>query len=114
VALPRNTKNHSPFYLKVGFSKETAMEVVKKVKIINRLGLHLRAAAKLVKASSQFKCRIIIKDQYREADCKSLINILAIAATYGSEVTLIFEGEDVHNAQEVILDLFRTKFGEKA
>lgn len=89
------------------------MEVVKKVKILNRLGLHLRAAAKLVKVCSQFKCRIFIKDQYREADCKSLLNILALAASYGSEVTLVFEGEDVHNAQEVILNLFRTKFGEK-
>jgi len=90
------------------------MEITKKVKIINRLGLHLRAAAKLVKVCSQFKCRIIIRDRYREADCKSLLNIMAIAASYGSEVTLIFEGEDVHNAQEVILDLFRSRFGEKA
>ena len=89
------------------------MEVVKKVKIINALGLHLRAAAQLVKASSRFKCRIIIRNEYRQADCKSLLNLIALAASYGSEVTLIFEGEDVQDAQEAILNLFHTKFGEK-
>ncbi len=88
------------------------MEVIKKVKILNRLGLHLRAAAKLVKASSKYKCRILIKDQYREADCKSLLNLMALAASYGSVVTLVFEGEDVRNAQEEILELFRSRFGE--
>jgi phosphotransferase system HPr (HPr) family protein len=89
------------------------MEVIKKVKILNRLGLHLRAAAKLVKASSKYKCRILIKDQYREADCKSLLNLMALAANYGSVVTLVFEGEDVRNAQEEILELFHSRFGEK-
>jgi phosphocarrier protein len=88
------------------------MEIVKKVKISNQLGLHLRAAAQLVKVSSQFKCRIIIRNQFRQADCKSLLNLIALAASYGSEVTLIFEGEDVRKAQEVILNLFQTKFGE--
>ncbi len=90
------------------------MEITKKVKIVNRLGLHLRAAAKLVKASSKYKCRIFIKDQYHQADCKSLLNIMALAVSYGSEVTLVFEGEDVRTAQEEILDLFHTKFGEKS
>lgn len=89
------------------------MEVTKKVKIINRLGLHLRAAAQLVKASSKFKCRILIRNHHRQADCKSLLNLLTLAASYGSELTLVFEGDDAWNAQEAIHNLFLTKFGEQ-
>ena len=70
------------------------MEVIRKVKILNRLGLHLRAAAQLVSASSKFKCRVLIRKGYQQADGKSLLNLIALAAGYGSEVTLVFDGED--------------------
>jgi phosphotransferase system HPr (HPr) family protein len=89
------------------------MELTKKVKILNRLGLHLRAAAQLVKTSSKFKCRIIVKNHNHHADCKSLINLLTLAATYGSELTVTFEGDDAKDALAAIQTLFLDKFGEK-
>jgi phosphocarrier protein HPr len=89
------------------------MATTEKMKIINRLGLHLRAAAELVKTASKFKCRILIKNHHHHANCKSLLNLMALAASYGSELTLIFEGEDAMDAQKAIQSLFLNRFGEK-
>jgi phosphocarrier protein HPr len=89
------------------------MEIIEKVKVINRLGLHLRAAAQLVKASSKFKCRVIIKANHGQVDGKSLINLMALAATYGSELTLVFQGDDARDAWSEIQRLFLNKFGER-
>ena len=89
------------------------MEIIEKMKIPNRLGLHLRAAAELVKTSSQFKCRILIEKDHRKADGKSLLNILTLAASYGSELKITFEGEDAWNAQKAITALFLNKFGSE-
>ncbi len=89
------------------------MVITEKVKIINRLGVHIRSAALLVRALSQFKCRILVKNKHRNADAKSLINLLTLAAGYGSELTFIFEGEDARDACASIRDLFLNKFGEE-
>lgn len=89
------------------------MEVIERVKVLNRLGLHLRAAAQLVRASSKFKCRVIVKSGHGQVDAKSLINLMALAASYGSELTLVFQGEDARVACSEIQNLFRNRFGEK-
>lgn len=89
------------------------MEIIEKVKVANRLGLHLRAAAQLVKASCKFKCRILIRNNQGHVDGKSLLNLITLAASYGSELTLIFEGEDARDASRTIQELFLNKFGEK-
>jgi phosphocarrier protein HPr len=88
------------------------MEIMEKVKITNRKGLHLRAAAQFVKTSSQFKCRIMVKHANGHLDGKSLINLITLAASYGSELILVFEGEDADEARSSIRDLFLNKFGE--
>ncbi len=88
------------------------MEIVEKVTIANRLGFHLRAAAQFVKASSQYKCRIVVRNQYSDANGKSLLNLMALAASYGTELTLVFEGEDAKAACENLRGLILNKFGE--
>jgi phosphocarrier protein HPr len=88
------------------------MEITEKVKITNRKGLHLRAAAQFVKTSSKFKCRILVKHASGHLDGKSVINLIALAASYGSELVLVFEGEDADEARSSICDLFLNKFGE--
>ena len=88
------------------------MEITKKVKILNRLGLHLRAAAQLVKTSCKFKCRILVKGPVGEVDGKSLLNLMTLAASYGAELTIIFKGDDAKDASVEIQQLFLTKFGE--
>ncbi|HEY5038993.1 MAG TPA: HPr family phosphocarrier protein [bacterium] len=89
------------------------MEITRKLKIINRLGLHLRAAAELVKTSAKFKCRILVKHGHGHVDGKSLMNLMTLAAGYGAELTLVFEGEDAKDAWTAIQNLFLNKFGEK-
>ena len=89
------------------------MEIVQKVKILNRLGLHLRAAAHFVKVTSKYKCRILVKNHNQPVDGKSLLNLISLAASYGSELTIIFEGDDARDACVAIQDLFLTRFGEK-
>jgi phosphocarrier protein HPr len=95
------------------FKQEVSMEITKKVKILNRLGLHLRAAAQFVKTSCKFKCRILVKSHMGPVDGKSLLNLMTLAASYGSELTIVFEGEDARDASTEIQNLFLTKFGEK-
>jgi phosphocarrier protein HPr len=89
------------------------MTVTKKLKIINRLGLHLRAAAQLVKTTSKFKCRILVKHGNGHVNGKSIINLMTLAAGYGAELTLVFEGDDARDAVKEIQSLFLNKFGEK-
>jgi phosphocarrier protein HPr len=89
------------------------MEITKKLKIMNRLGLHLRAAAQFVKTTSKFKCRILVKYGNGHVNGKSIINLMTLAASYGSELTLVFDGEDARDAEKAIQNLFLDKFGEK-
>lgn len=89
------------------------MTVTKKMKIINRLGLHLRAAAQFVKTTSKFKCRILVKYVNGHVNGKSIINLMTLAAGYGSELTLVFDGVDARDAEKAIQSLFLDKFGEK-
>lgn len=89
------------------------MEITQKVKILNRLGLHLRAAAQLVRTTSRYKCRVLVKGPLGQVDAKSLMNLLTLAASYGSELTIVLQGEDARDASTAIQDLFLNKFGEK-
>ncbi len=89
------------------------MKITQKVKITNRLGLHLRALAELVKTTGRFKCRILVKNGNSRLDAKSLINLLKLAASYRQELTLSFQGEDAGEAWRAVRDLFLNKLGEK-
>jgi phosphocarrier protein len=89
------------------------MAITKTLKIMNRLGLHLRAAAEFVKTSSKFKCRILVKYGDGHVNGKSIINLMTLAASYGSELTLVFDGEDAKDAERALQNLFLSKFGEK-
>jgi phosphotransferase system HPr (HPr) family protein len=89
------------------------MEIIHQVKVINRLGLHLRAAAQMVKVSSRFKCRILVKHPGGQVDGKSLLNLMTLAAGCGRELTLVFQGEDAQDAKQALHELFLNKFGER-
>jgi phosphotransferase system HPr (HPr) family protein len=86
----------------------------RRVKIVNPLGLHARAAAQLVRLAGTFKSRILLKriDNAVIADAKSILNVLTLAAPKGSELDLEIEGEDEMAALEAITDLFARGFGE--
>lgn len=84
------------------------------VKVINQLGLHARAAAKLVRSAGSFQSRILLlrPDRNAEANAKSILNILALAASIGTELQLRVDGPDEEAAFESISHLFESGFGE--
>lgn len=88
--------------------------VERTVEIINKLGLHARASAKLVTLANKFTADVRLKKDGREVSAKSILNIIMLAAGIGSQVTLIAEGEDAEQAIEELAALVADKFGEEA
>jgi phosphocarrier protein HPr len=86
--------------------------IAKDVEIKNKLGLHARAAAKLVHTAARFKCDIKIRKGDEEVDGKSILGILLLAAGRGSVITLRADGEDEAEAVEAIEKLIDAKFDE--
>ncbi|MGB7069127.1 MAG: HPr family phosphocarrier protein [Pyrinomonadaceae bacterium] len=86
----------------------------KRLKVVNVLGLHARAAAQLVRLAANFKSRILIKriDTSVTADAKSILSVLSLAASRGTELEASVEGEDQIEALAAIILLFETGFGE--
>jgi phosphocarrier protein HPr len=82
--------------------------------VINRLGLHARAAAKLVHVAASFSSQIYLAKDGEEVDAKSILGILLLAAAQGSEVTIRCEGTDEEEALEAIAGLFAERFGEES
>jgi phosphocarrier protein len=84
------------------------------VTIVNRLGLHARAAAKLVTTASRFKCDIRIRRDGREVSGKSIMGVMMLAAGQGAQLTLIASGSDEVEALDALEQLIADKFGEDA
>lgn len=84
------------------------------LKIVNRLGLHARAAAKLVRLAGSFKSRIELyrADRNVKANAKSILSVLTLGAAIGTELTLRAEGEDEAEAFNAIVEIFSSGFGE--
>ena len=90
------------------------MEVMqnRNFKIVNRLGLHARAAAQFVQTASRFSSEInLIKDDI-EVNGKSIMGILLLAAPQGTEIAVMVEGDDEQRAMDVIAELIEAGFGE--
>jgi phosphocarrier protein HPr len=81
--------------------------------IRNRLGLHARAAAKMVQLSNEFSSSLIIAFDGLEIDGKSILNILTLACPMGSEIVLRAEGPDAERLMEAMERLIDDKFGEE-
>jgi len=86
--------------------------VTRDVEIKNKLGLHARAAAKLVHIAARFKSDIKIRKGDEEVDGKSILGILLLAAGRGSVITLKADGEDERDALDAIEKLIDAKFDE--
>lgn len=82
------------------------------VTIINKLGLHARAAAKLVSVTSQFRSRIQLAKGDRFVDAKSIMALLMMAASQGTTLGLRIEGEDEQLAHDAVLALINNRFDE--
>ena len=82
------------------------------IKIINQLGLHARASAKLTKLASEFPCDIFIERKGRKVNAKSIMGVMMLAAGIGSTVTLETVGEQADEALEALTALINDRFGE--
>ena len=82
------------------------------IEIKNKLGLHARAAAKLVHTAARFKCDIKIRKGDEEVDGKSILGILLLAAGRGSVITVRANGDDENEAMDAIQELIDRKFDE--
>jgi phosphocarrier protein HPr len=82
------------------------------IEIKNKLGLHARAAAKLVHTAAKFKSDIKVRKGEEEVDGKSILGILLLAAGRGSVVTVRASGEDENEAMNAIQELIDRKFDE--
>ena len=88
------------------------MELVKSITIINKLGLHARAASKLVALASKFESQIILDKDGQEADAKSIMALLMLAASQGTSLTVRITGRDATDALEQLEALINDRFGE--
>ncbi|NLT68320.1 MAG: HPr family phosphocarrier protein [Acidobacteria bacterium] len=83
--------------------------------VVNNLGLHARAAAKLVRLASSFASEIYLsrEDASQQIDSKSILGVLMLAAKKGTRLVVSVEGHDEAEAVEAIRRLFESRFGEE-
>lgn len=88
------------------------VRIEREIEVVNKLGLHARAAALLVKAAAGYGSEIQLVLEDRQVDAKSIMGILTLAATQGSRLRLVADGEDAGVAAKAIVALFADYFGE--
>jgi phosphocarrier protein len=80
--------------------------------IINKLGLHARASAKLTKIAGAFPCQVWLSKGERRVNAKSIMGVMMLAAGIGSEIEIETDGEQEEPAMAALLGLITDKFGE--
>jgi len=86
--------------------------LVKTLKVVNDLGIHARAAAKIVALGKEFQSRLIFLKDGQEVDGGSILSILTLSCPKGTEVEAKIVGEDGERFMEKLGELFEEKFGE--
>ena len=82
------------------------------IEIINKLGLHARASAKLTQTSGRFQCEVFIAKSGRRVNAKSIMGVMMLAAGKGTTLTLETDGVDEAEAMAAVVALIDDKFGE--
>lgn len=85
----------------------------RRITIINKLGLHARAAAKLVRLAGGFGCDIRLLREQREVNAKSIMGVMMLAASQGTQLDLQAEGEDAEQALDALEALINRRFDEE-
>ncbi|MBU3608273.1 HPr family phosphocarrier protein [Polynucleobacter nymphae] len=85
---------------------------VAEIEIINKLGLHARASAKLSQLAAQFPCEILLSRNGRQINAKSIMGVMMLAAGIGSTVTLETVGDQADEAIHALTELINNRFGE--
>ncbi len=82
------------------------------LEIVNKLGLHARAAAKLVRLASSFDSEVQVRREHRQVNAKSIMGVMLLAAGRGTKIELVISGDDEAEAMQRISALIRSGFGE--
>ncbi len=88
------------------------MEASRNIEIINKLGMHARAAAKFVKLATSFDSNIDIEKDSRRVNAKSIMGVMMLAANKGSTVTLYASGSDAEQSLDALEQLINDRFDE--
>ena len=86
--------------------------MIENTTIVNNLGLHARASAKLTKLAGSFPCEVWLSKGERRVNAKSIMGVMMLAAGVGSQVTLETVGDQEQEAMQALLALMADKFGE--
>lgn len=81
--------------------------------ILNRLGLHCRSAGCLATLMKDFRASVYLVHEERQADCRSVLDLLTLDCPMGSPVTVRAAGEDAEHAVAAVMNLINGKFGEE-
>ncbi len=82
------------------------------VLIINKLGLHARASAKLTQLASSFKCEVMLSRNNRHVNAKSIMGVMMLAAAKGATINIETNGVDETEAMQALVKLINDYFGE--
>ncbi|MCK4709025.1 MAG: HPr family phosphocarrier protein [Gammaproteobacteria bacterium] len=86
--------------------------ISQQITIINKLGLHARAASKLVNLSSQYSSSVFLDNNGNRVNAKSIMGVMMLAASKGTEMMLEVDGEDEITCRDEILKLIENRFDE--
>ena len=86
--------------------------LTREVEIINKLGLHARASAKLTQLAGKYKCEVWMSKGTRRINAKSIMGVMMLAAGKGSKVSIETDGPDEAEAMDALLALIADYFGE--
>jgi len=84
----------------------------REVEIINKLGLHARASAKLTQLAAKYQCEVSLARNGRRINAKSIMGVMMLAAGLGVEIEVETSGEREREAMDALLALIKDKFGE--
>ena len=94
-------------------SNKEANSIEKTMTIVNKLGLHARAATQLVQLANQFDAKIVLKKGDKEADANSVLGLMMLESHQGEQVTVVVDGADATAAMAAIEQLIAGKFNEE-
>ena len=84
----------------------------REIEIVNKLGLHARASAKLTQLAAKYQCDVSLARRGRKVNAKSIMGVMMLAAGKGSRITLETDGPDETEAMDAIVVLIDDCFGE--
>ncbi len=86
--------------------------ISREIEIINKLGLHARASAKLTQLAAKYQSEVWMTRNQRRVNAKSIMGVMMLAAGKGSTVTLETEGPDEQECLDALVELINARFGE--